>query len=73
MSDAGSESLSPAEGSPGYNESNISDDHMELDRETIQLYGCKCENWDDVYTVLAEKSRNPQVLEKFLFLYRIQC
>jgi hypothetical protein len=37
------------------------------DVESIQLFGTKCENWDDVAAVLKER---PNLLERFLFLYR---
>ena len=71
MSDTGSTSLSPTEGSSGYNESDDLDDDIEFKRAPIQLFDCKCEDWDDVVTVLQKKSQ-PGVLEKFLLLYRMQ-
>ena len=54
-----------------YDDSSDSDDDMESSREPIQLFGSKCENWDDVHAVLKEHSEQPELLDKFLVLYRI--
>jgi hypothetical protein len=48
-------------------ESDESDESIEDDRHPFQLFGTKCENWDDVVAVLKEW---PKLLENFLFLYR---
>jgi len=45
-----------------------SDDDMDVDRNPLQLFGQQCENWEDVYTLF--ETEHPELLEKFLLLYR---
>ena len=70
MSEPSTKSLS-TQNESNYDDSSDSGDDMESSREPIQLFGSKCENWDDVYAVLNEQSEQPELLEKFLVLYRI--
>lgn len=67
MSDTSTTSLSAQDESSVYD----SEDDMESNRRPIHLFGRKCENWDDVHAVLVERSEQPELLDKFLFLYRI--
>ena len=66
MSGTPEESVSLENTSNDY-DSYDSDDNMELDRQSIQLFGSKCDTWNDVCVVLKQR---PELLEKFLFLYR---
>ena len=60
MSDSSSRSVSPQ---------GESSDYDDLIRQPIQLFGLKCEKWDDVYAVLKDHSDHPELLDKFLILY----
>ena len=57
----------PSKGLAPEDESDESDESDHDVYHPLQLFGTKCENWDDVVAVLKEKS---DLLESFLFLYR---
>ena len=63
-----SEALGKSEYSSNYSSLDDSGDDTDADREPIQLFNLKCDNWNDVYAVI--QSEQPELLEKFLFLYR---
>lgn len=58
--------VSPEYDSNDY-DSDDSDDNVELDRQPMQLFGSKCDNWNDVCAALKQR---PKLLEDSLFLYR---
>ena len=68
MSDTASKLVSTPDDNSNYFDSDESVDGMESDHEPIQLFGRKCESWDDICVVLKECS---DLWDKFLFLYRI--
>ena len=68
MSDNPSKLVFTPEDNSNYVGSDESVDEMESDHEPIQLFGRKCESWDDICAVLKECSN---LLDKFLFLYRM--
>jgi hypothetical protein len=57
----------PSKGLAPEDQADESDDDVEYDRQPFQLFGTKCESWDDVVVVLKERLN---LLESFLFLYR---
>ena len=64
-----SDTFTKPESSSNHSSFDDSGDNTDFDREPIQLFGYECTNWDDVHALL--QSEHPDLLEKFLFIYRM--